>query len=199
MNIQERLLTKTSNHIMLDIETLDTVNSSVILQITMVAFEINKKYNDLKDIDNSCLVNIFPSLQEQITENRTMSPGTVAWWLGNKNIKKLAEIRQNKQTTLEESRDILKDILRTIKSAGMHVWARSPKFDIAILQDFLGPDVPEICIRHQRDVREYEFLSGKKPGASHDALEDCFEQIKFVTTILSQIFVTNFDTNTYTK
>lgn len=168
---------KKKEHVMLDIETLGSAHNSVILQIAMVKFNLNG------DIGGK--IELFPSIEEQISSRRKIDNSTVDWWEKN-NQDLLMELMLKAK---EPRKDILKSVRTGLVVDGMdypYVWARSPIFDVAILSDYLN--APNIFnYRRQMDVRAIEFLTGDKPKASHNAIEDCLFQIEFIASSLQRM------------
>ena len=64
------------NHIMVDIETLDTVQSAVVLSIGAVAFDPHTK-----ELGEKFYVEFTTDLQAQQRLGRTISADTVTWWM----------------------------------------------------------------------------------------------------------------------
>lgn len=185
MTIKHRITDSENTHVMLDIETLGTGANAIILQIAMVKFGLNDQNGETM----KTIVNVFPCIKEQHDEGRTMTFDTVNWWLGPDHVSILANLRKQETSNLVDVRSQIAKHMEEFRKSGVHLWARSPKFDIKILEDFLGTDVPEHSRRHQRDVREYEFISGDRPGASHDAEDDCIQQIILVTNVIQRLFI----------
>lgn len=64
------------NHIMLDIETLDTAQSAVVLSIGAVVFDPHSK-----ELGEKFYVEFTTDLDTQQRVGRTMSAATVVWWM----------------------------------------------------------------------------------------------------------------------
>ena len=64
------------NHIMVDIETLDTVQSAVVLSIGAVAFDPHSK-----ELGEKFYVEFTEDLANQQIKGRTISADTVQWWM----------------------------------------------------------------------------------------------------------------------
>ncbi len=64
------------NHIMVDIETLDTVQSAVVLSIGAVAFDPHSK-----ELGEKFYVEFTEDLANQQIKGRTISVDTVQWWM----------------------------------------------------------------------------------------------------------------------
>src|SRR5690606_12661716 len=64
------------NHIMLDLETLDTASSAVVVSIGAVAFD---PYTNA--IGDKFYVEMTEDIAEQQKKGRTISGDTVRWWM----------------------------------------------------------------------------------------------------------------------
>lgn len=64
------------NHIMLDLETLDTTSSAVVISIGAVAFDPHTK-----ELGEKFYVEFTTDLQAQQRLGRTISADTVTWWM----------------------------------------------------------------------------------------------------------------------
>lgn len=111
---------------MIDIETLDTAPSAVILSIGAVKFDPHKP--GLLPWDK---VVWFPSLEEQFELGRTFSDSTLEWWA-----KQDKDIRD--RALSEENRSPLADIHTEINRyvAGVNqIWCQGPQFDMVIIEN----------------------------------------------------------------
>lgn len=165
-------------HLMIDIETLDTKPSSVVLSIGAVLF----------DKDNICTqdncymeLKLFPQLIKQ----RTISKETCQWWykqpLSLKTQLKLdvepfnALIKLNKYIS-ENIEDINK----------LKVWGKGPNFDISIIESLMCDfDIPILWkfwnVRCVRTFIEYQKVPKLDfEGRQHNALDDALHQVKLI-------------------
>jgi hypothetical protein len=158
---------------MIDIETLGTTPKAVVLQIGVVAFD-------------GSLEGVY-YLSELAQNTREVSNATSAWWCA-----------PERQLVYEgNSRDFKKELDRfVIDIKSLHpktsvFWAKSPSFDQIILEDLLEQYEYSAPWNYWqwRDVRTALNLgvSYTKLPASHDALEDCRNQVSEVQEVLHRI------------
>lgn len=169
---------------MLDIETLDTKQSAVILSIAMVEFYPN---------DNSGatqIAHVFPSVTDQIKEGRTTSGDTAIWWMTQDTTAQLQMIEGRRRfeangMPLDSIRDI---IIANVMNADA-IWAKGPDFDCKIVEDFLGtkfrwPFWKNRCVRTLNSVYpEYAQMASIEGLVKHNAVDDCHIQIAQIQSI----------------
>lgn len=174
----DMIVSNRCNHVMLDLETLGTESDSVILSIGLVEFNINTG-----ETGSSYKCNV--DIQSCLDIGLKVKGDTVRWWMSQSN------------------RDVFKDTGTDIRSAlsgvnawitrDMYIWANSPRFDCGILQtafNKIGMDIPwnyqkERCVRTLAALHPTYKLA--KP--SHDAIQDCKDQIKLVCDIYKDNYI----------
>ena len=159
-------------NVMLDIETLDTSTSAVILSIGAVKFDIEKPgvlleaFHEHIDID-TC-----------VASGRTMSGNTILWWLEQS---EAARTKLLAATRIPLNDALLK--LSTFIGRDDRVWGNGAAFDNAILADaYRKANIP-LPWRYYND-RCYRTLKNMYPdvakpdtgGVDHDALDDAVKQ-----------------------
>lgn len=169
------------NHIMIDIETMDTEASALVLSIGAVMFNpaggdmIDNYYADIDWINESL--------------GRTISPATVHWWL-----QQSGEAR-GRLTDPHSSKSKLGAALgRLTQWMGPNpvVWGNGPCFDISIMEHaykscgMIHPwrhsDVR--CVRTIKKLVASEALIGvEREGIHHDALADAIYQARLVSAV----------------
>lgn len=171
--------TQLYNDVMIDIETLDTTPSAIILSIGARAFNLATGEKDPKGL------HVTISIQEQIDEGRTHSIAAAMWWGGQP------------QGIQQESFSEEESFLGAIKALEEYfydycysdccVWSKSPAFDLVILKHALRSLLRnEIWnYRRERDVRTYlwalpseKFEEAKE--SKHVAIADVDIQIEEV-------------------
>lgn len=168
------------NHVMLDIETLDTRVSAVILSIGAVRFdpakvgEVNDTFYTNVDID-SCL-----------ELGRTISGGTLYWWLD-----KEQAARDRIATNPVPLPQALEQLSQFIREHDC-VWGNGAAFDNAILADAYRSCGMQTPWRYYQDMcyRTMKTLFGQLElpefeGTKHDALDDAVNQAKRLQHILA--------------
>lgn len=176
-----------SMHIMVDLETLDTEPSAVILSIGSVAF-----YPGNNEIDSKFYANINPRTQK----DRTINPSTVMWWLDQS--KQAQDGLQKNQSPLGATLQMWLVWLKTWRREDPVIWANSPSFDVDILKHAckqFGLHFP-FDFRHTRDVRTVKALMehagiGTKDSSTrfttHNALEDAAHQAHLVCQLYERL------------
>ena len=114
-----------ATHAMIDIETLDTVPSSVVLSVGAVKFDpFGSQEPHAKTLWR-------PSVDEQLADGRSTSESTLEWWSRQE-----AHIRES--TFTEQGRVSLdvffKDLNKFLVGVDK-VWCQGPQFDMVILED----------------------------------------------------------------
>jgi len=160
--------------IIVDIETLDTEPSAVVLSIGAVKFNLNEEDNyDTLDDPARCFYSIIDVTAQIRDLRRTVSFDTTAWW-----------IKQNKDAQgvfLGERPDIETTLHSFTRFCGRikNLWGNGSNFDNTILRSLysdMGMIFP-FAYWDDRDIRTLKYLAGdKKPniarGTEHHALED---------------------------
>ena len=161
-------------HMMIDIETLDTANSAVILQVGWCLFDqtgINKPHEMVIDI------------QEQIDMGRTISADTLRWWMEQPDIARQKVFCSDNTHSTDELGNRLRTIVGTCGIE--HVWSHGPHFDMAILKDLLGDTV--FHYRSPRDTRTMSLLAphAMKPApvTKHSAGDDAYAQAQWMQNV----------------
>ncbi len=176
-------------HIMLDLETLDTADTAVILSIGAVKFDPNGT-----ELGESFYVAIDP--RGQTRYGRTMSAETVLWWMDPKQ----DEIRR---AMLNEEKTDLSSALYTFESWYSHcppylrrppiasVWGNGSNFDNVILRSAyasVGQPCPfdafhDRCFRTLKSINSTKSVEPTRENAHH-ALADAQHQAHWVQAIV---------------
>jgi hypothetical protein len=166
-------------HLSIDIETLDTAPTSVILSVGMAAFEIGKYGNYKTEY-------YVLNLSEQL--NRTKSESTLKWWEEQTN-RDIFTIPENEKTSLRTFSICFNEFIT--KHSVKEVWANSPSFDIAILRnlfiDTLKLPFP-ISYKNERDYRTLMSIRKQlhmpkdiiENDNAHNSLSDALYQAKMI-------------------
>ena len=165
-------------HYMIDIETLGNGPEAMVLSIAAVKFDEEKVINTIE---------LYPDLTEQHSKGQKIDIDTLQWWM------KSPQILQN---YLEKPRKSLVCCYHQLafflfqKDESTQIWAKSPRFDLQILEN-LWKNCPVLWdYRSQGDVRMAEFKLKQKqialtrPEQAHNSLSDCMAQVANVQKFL---------------
>ena len=165
---------------MIDIETLDTARSAVVIQVAAIVFDMN----DLGEWDEVSAIDVVLPVGPQVTDGRTVSGSTVAWWLSESKYKVFAALTKRACTSTLNYSDKLQQLKVDLNSFGcVEYWFQGPTFDAIILEDLIGNLVPwkYSQVRDQRTADKLaicqETIKDMKKTINHDALEDVRNQI----------------------
>lgn len=161
-------------HYSIDLETLDTRTSAVILAIAIVT--------DLGDE----LV-LHPSIDQQLRDGRTVDGPTFRWWLKQSEDARRAIADASEQTCGMVRNSVTAFFIDTAQRRAdrYYVWGNAPSFDCDILADFLSggaflDDKPRKPwpFWAERDVRTVRMAVGRTESkTAHDALSDAYAQL----------------------
>ncbi|MGJ1417195.1 3'-5' exonuclease [Sphingobacterium multivorum] len=148
-NFPERLRDGRFTDIMIDLETLDTKDSTAILTIAAQAFNI--------ETGEVCPVNFYARLnyERQIQEGRTISVDTALWW--GQQSEEAREEAFGGHISLWEALVNLRKYFEKHCYTDRHVWAKAPVFDLATLKHAYNEKEQEVYWHYsnERDVRTY--------------------------------------------
>lgn len=171
--------------LMIDIETLGTKSNALILSVAIVEFNmITSEIGDniyLKICINDSLLNDFK-----------IEGDTLMWWMTQDNNAK--HIFNNKYSI--KCIDALTQLsVFLLNRHNFKIWGNSARFDLGLLQNYYNKFNMNIPWKYgnERDVRTLvDFYPNIKKelvfeGVKHDALADCFHQIKYCSMIYNKI------------
>lgn len=163
-------------HMMIDLETLDTRASAVIVSVGAVVFNkegILREGYYVLDMD------------EQIKRGRTISPDTVRWWMQQSDEAR-AVFRVQQPMLLSPFALAFTNLFQMGK---MHLWGNGSDFDLAIMIDFWQRhSLPKIdgwrysnhmCFRTLNKMYNAKDL-GMRTGTHHNAVDDARYQANCV-------------------
>lgn len=178
------------NDLMVDIETLGTKPGAVILSVAAVRFNIEtgetgEIFNEKIDI-GSCL-----------DAGLVINADTLKWWMtqNEEARNKVFGVNQNPRDFISLENALTKFSYFATKIPNCDIWANSPRFDVGILENAFNKVGMTIPWRYSRemDVRTLSAIAPeirseiKFEGVQHDALDDCYHQIKYCTAIWKHI------------
>lgn len=177
------------DNIMVDIETLGTKSNSVILSIGAVQFDIttsktSKTFYQVLDLNETLKNSEFK-----------IDASTLIWWI-NQN-KKAKEVFENKNRIHPlDGINNLKNWISEINTYDdIKIWGNSNRFDLGLLENYFtyyGFETPW-SYKNERDIRTLVALAPeiknnhKWIGTSHNALDDCYNQIAYCSKIWKKL------------
>lgn len=169
--------------IMLDIETLDTASTAVILSIGAVEFDdvnLGRRFHARVDID-SCL-----------KHGLTISGSTISWWMSQPD-----EARKLFQSQGQPLDRVLIDFATWVDWRQVkEVWANGTDFDLPIIANAfraIGAGQQPWPYYMARDYRTIRKIYSKQvldevtiePVVEHDALEDAVAQARTLQALMA--------------
>ncbi len=177
---------------MIDIETLDTASTAVILSIGAVIFDPKGGYISPQKFY------AVVDLESQLNK-RTISASALKFWM----TKELDEERQNIFSSINSTLGkVLNSLDRWMYNFRLAndlkdtpVWSHGPSFDIAILEDaYKSVRFPiPWAYNAPRDTRtifelaEFDFKNYPREGKFHNALDDALHQARCVQLAWNKI------------
>lgn len=176
-------------HLMIDLETLGTKSNSVILSIGAVEFDINTGQPGevfYEKID----------FQSALNCGLTVEASTIMWWM-KQNEQARMELADAKGKVLNLVLIEFAQFIKKLRSDNiqLQVWGNSARFDLGLLNDAyraVNMDIPwdfrdERCVRTLVSFEPEIKKQTKFRGAEHNALDDCYHQIKYCSEIWNSI------------
>lgn len=169
--------------VMIDVETLDTRPSTVLLSIGAVRFDIEKP----EVIGDTFHVHI--DIDSCLAAGRTVSGSTILWWLDQSDEAR-RKITQAERVPLH--RALLQ--LTTFVNEKDRIWGNGASFDNSILSDAyrsVGLQQPwrywgDMCYRTLKNLYK-DVVKPKFEGIKHDALADAINQAVHLQLIYERI------------
>lgn len=188
--------------LMLDLETLSTDFNAVIIQLAAVPFHLNGTPIG-PDVSN---FNLLVNPISAVKAGAKVNGDTVEWWLKqdanvvNKVfVKAISEGRTLKEV-LEAFTAYIEDLKKRFNVKQVRIWGNGIKADNVWVESsykMCGLKYP-VSFRDDADVRTLVLLGrefgidfkDKIPfvGDKHNAIDDCTHQIKYLTSIYTEVF-----------
>jgi hypothetical protein len=172
---------------MIDIETLDTTPSAVVIQIAAVVFSYTEKgaVKIISEFDTKLPV------ETQLNNGRTISADTITFWLKKYKQQLLLGELLSAAEDGHHFTDLKEFLLFCSTSGASEYWSQGPTFDTTILEDMVKqsgvPDLPWkfYQVRDLRTVQKFvgddkKSIEMKKASSNHNAHDDCHSQIKLL-------------------
>lgn len=170
-------------HCMIDIETIDTKPSAVVLSIGAVMFDKYQLGNTFYQVLD------VPS---QKLHGRTENKETLDWW--NKQNKEAYDAVFNCDETEKVSTTLTRFSDFFLENIAQYPWGNGSTFDISIMEDLyrMAGQIPPWDFRYIMDMRTFMHFNykGSKPrreGVYHNALDDAIYQAKLVMKGMSEM------------
>jgi hypothetical protein len=175
------------NSVMVDIETLDTKSSAIILSVGACRF------NPFNSDEPHSKITWRPSIAEQYEAGRTMSDSTLEWWS-----KQDPEIFERALT--EEGRipvnQFFKEFNKYVATI-QKIWCQGPQFDMVIIEHLYEQFNHHTSWQYWKimDCRTLFQLMPSDPRKeiqvdAHDAAEDAYWQAVCVQKVISHYNMT---------
>jgi hypothetical protein len=181
-----------SYEMMIDLETLDTKNSAVVLSIGAVVWETFTDHGDGPSPLVWAARDKFQRVLEidsQITHRRTVSESTLLWWMQQDRTAK----QEAFSSVRAPSSEVIADFFHWAKDLGVDVfWASPATFDFPIWEDLANDyrlsvpwtyrqkyDVRTVVREAGYSVSDHTYKVGK--GVAHTPVFDCEMQIDLLT------------------
>jgi 3' exoribonuclease, RNase T-like len=157
---------------MIDIETLGTSAEAIIAEIGVVISEVGK-------IDYS--FNCTLDWREQEMLGRKADVFTLLWWTQDDRIKKFQELAKKNNFNRGRLHEVLNGLVILLRDCD-EIWANSPTFDIAIVNDLLKQTIGcKLSYKTAMDFRTARKLHPdilyEYPEDAHNALTDAQAQV----------------------
>ena len=168
-------------HMMVDIETLDTEVTAVVLSIGMVIYD---PLTITRDSLDSCPTLYYPlDIQPQLERGRTIGGDTVVWWSRQSAEARGVFTEQPRVSPIY----VLSEIVNTLSRYQVqHVWGNGVDFDNAIISSLAKSfgAIKPLNYKHNRCFRTLKaMLKQHIPeeatvpmGTHHNALDDAVYQ-----------------------
>lgn len=170
-------------HVMIDLETLSTAPTAVVLSIGAVEFA-----------DNHVLRFVGANLRisEQVQAGLSVDDDVFRWWLQQSDAARDA-LSESEPLSPVSALRLIADEMKLWDDT-TRVWANPASFDIAILENMHRAFGQEVPWKHWniRDYRTVKNLfpeiqpSSKKIGVSHCAVDDAAYQAQHLIDIIQQ-------------
>jgi hypothetical protein len=176
--------------IMIDIETMGHGGNTALVQLSAVQFD---RYTGKKGLEFSTNID----LQSCIDVGLKIKADTIYWWL-TKSEQAINSITNQPRSLIQLALMNFSIYLSKCAPDGvasnLHLWGRSPRFDIAIIYDaYIACSLviqwdkgKEMCVRtiesFAPEVKK-EIDEKNKTRILHDGISDCLHQIEYVSEI----------------
>jgi hypothetical protein len=176
-------------HVMVDLETLGTVASSVIMSIGAVRFDLESDAID----DNGFYASV--SIDSNLLAGRQISESTLIWWL-DKSPEAQKVFHEAKQP-LDAALESFSEWFGTGRGSDkIEIWSNGADFDIPMLAHAYhlygwappwGPYMGR-CMRTFKNLPGARNVPKNDTGVKHNALDDAINQARQAQAIYKALF-----------
>jgi DNA polymerase III epsilon subunit-like protein len=176
-------------NVMVDLETLGTVASSVIMSIGAVRFDPE---NDAID-DDGFYASI--SIDSNLLVGRQISEDTLLWWLGQS--AEAQKVFHEPKQPLEAALESFSEWFGSGRGSDkIEIWSNGADFDLPMLRHayhLFGWDAPwgpfmGRCVRTFKNLPGARNVPKPAAGVKHNALSDAIAQARLVQAIHRELF-----------
>lgn len=172
-------------HIMVDLETLGTGASAIIIAVGAVKFDLNR--GTVEDEGFYASVSVESNLQL----DRKLDESTLIWWM-----RQPVEAQQVFFEPKMHLEQVLHDFADWLVTDDHFMWGNGPAFDLVKLADCytrIGKNIPwqfwnERCVRTYRALPGAAKVPKVAPLVAHHALHDAVAQAHHVINIHKALF-----------
>ena len=166
--------------LMVDIETLDTRPSAVVLSIGAVMFD---RYT--RQQGPTFYVELTNNLEVQTQAGRTLCPKTLVWWMNqSSDALKVFDHAEYSDERCAPRPALTRFVDFCTQNRARYIWAKDPDFDVIILRSLFETNAGELdfpfhygASRAVRTVLDMPFAaSNRKVRVQHNALADAVVQ-----------------------
>ena len=166
-------------NVMIDIETLCTRPSAVVLTVGLVEFDNTRIHN--KFYYRLCV-------DEQLNKNRTVDEGTMQWWSEQNSAVQEEALGELDRTPVDT---VLDTVTRLTYNADS-IWGQGYGFDMTILENLFqqyGRNIPWNFwkLRDSRTIFDVCKVRLPKTENKHNALDDAVQQTELLQGCLKTI------------
>jgi hypothetical protein len=180
-----------NHHIMLDLETLDTSPTSVVVSIGAVAFDLENPI-----LGQTLYLELSNDLAAQQKRGCTISADTVVWWmqqnLAARNVFEKKHADDTSRVSTHEALELFSQFITDNGGNKARIWGNGADFDNIILGNLYsvyGMPRPWSYSRNRcfRTVKNEHIGPDKfeRHGTHHHALHDAITQTKHLQEIMA--------------